>query len=84
MPERPLLPLVVRMSAEPTLWPAWDHLRMTEKIWPGSKVDGHDATVSRVSHARNLWRGECSCGWRGDRVERNRAIADRSEITCHR
>ncbi len=30
----------------------WEHDRMSDTIWPGQKVAGHDAAISRVKRAQ--------------------------------
>jgi hypothetical protein len=46
-------------------------------IWPGQKVEGHDASISRVSNANDLWHATCSCAWVSEGGERRQAVLDR-------
>jgi hypothetical protein len=57
----------------------WEHDRMSDTIWPGQKVAGHDAAISRVSRAQADWHAGCSCGWTGEIGDRRHATADRDK-----
>jgi hypothetical protein len=48
-------------------------------MWPGQKIAGHDAAISRVSRARDEGNAACSCGWTGETVDRKHAAVDRDE-----
>ena len=57
------------------------HLRhdvaVSDVIWPGQKVDGHDASVARVSRSAESWQATCSCGWTGSDGAKRAAEAER-------
>jgi hypothetical protein len=56
-----------------------DDGQVSETIWPGQNVDGHNAAIARVSHAHDQWLAACSCNWAGDAGSRRQAATDREE-----
>lgn len=56
---------------------------MADRIWPGQKVSGHDAAVSRVSRANDLWHTACSCGYVSRAGDRTSAKSDRDAHLRH-
>ena len=54
-----------------------DDALVSERIWPGQKVAGHDVAIARISRAANRWHATCSCGFAGAARDRHGATLDR-------